>query len=119
MVEGGNIRGRSLELDCVLAETFSLAGLQDVTECVYNLPIGTWPKDKEQKFIGSNMLLGALAGMEGFVMVMFTKALGWSAEAAQEFVEKCNRDLRDDSLRKFLDLYVCCGRKPTSEAAEG
>ena len=104
-------RGRSLKLATNAKGYQMSAGLQDVTQEVYNLPIGTWPKDEKQRLIGSYMLLNGFHGLEGLSTVMFTTALGWSLEAVKEFVEKVKAYVCDDSVHKFLDLYVIYGRK--------
>lgn len=107
-------RGRSLRLAPNLQAFQSSAGLNNVTESIYNIPIGTWPKDNKQKLIGSYMILNGTQGLDGLSMVMFTKALGWSPEATKEFVEKVKIQLRDDSWHKVMDLYVVYGQKPLS-----
>lgn len=52
---------------------------------------------------------------------MFTKALGWSLPDTKAFVEEVKRDLRDDGMRKVMDLHVVYGRKPNDgrSRAEG
>lgn len=106
-------RGRSLKLATDSKSYLSSVGLQDITETVYNLPIGTWPQDEKQKLIGSYMLLNGTQGLDGLSTVMFTQALGWSLESTKEFVELVKAQIRDDSIHKFLDLYVVCGQKPS------
>ena len=112
MEQGAERRGRPLQLGTRLADFQSSAGLQEVNESIYNISVGTWPADKQQKFLGGHMLLNALQGLEGFSTIMFTKALGWSLEATQEFVEQVKTQLRDDSVRKVMDFHVVYGQKP-------
>ena len=112
MEQGAENRGRTLYLAPKLKEMQTLAGLQDVTETTYPIPIGTWPTDKQQKLIGSHMLLNGLGGMDGFTTMMFTKALGWSLESTKKFIDEVKTNLRDDSCRKVVDFYVVYGRKP-------
>ena len=108
-------RGRSLKLATTAKGYQESAGLQNVTEEVYNLPIGTWPKDEKQRLIGSYMILNGLQGLDGLSTIMFTTALGWSLEAVKEFVEKVKAYICDDSAHKCFDLCVIYGQKPLTE----
>jgi len=114
MEQAGIIRGRPLQLGPHLVSFQQDAGLHDVTEKIYRIPVGTWPEEPKQRDIGARYLLGVLQGMEGFTTVLFTKALGWSLEDTSAFVEEAKRDLRDDGMRKVLDLHVVYSRKPGS-----
>lgn len=115
MEQAAERRGRIIQLGPELTEFQISAGFQYVTETIYPLPIGTWPPDARQRFIGGHLLLNGLHGMEGFTTMMFTKALGWSLEATQGFVEEVKKNMRDDSMRKVIDLHVVYGRKPARE----
>jgi hypothetical protein len=109
---GAERRGRSLKLAPNLTSYQTAAGLQDVTETVYNLPIGTWPENVKDKLIGLHMLLNGTQGMEGLTTMMFTKVLGWSLDETKDFVQKVKQDICNDDLHKFLDLHVVYGKKP-------
>lgn len=56
--------------------------------------------------------------MEGFTITMFTKALRWSLEDTQAFIVEIKNDMRNDRLRKVMDLHVVYGQKPMA-AREG
>ena len=112
MEQAAERRGRILQLGPKLVELQSSASLQDVTQSVYALSIGTWPTDQQQKFVGGHMLLNGLQGVDGFTTLMFTQALGWTLEATRDFIKEVKKDLCDDSMRKVMDLHVVYGRKP-------
>ncbi|KAK5129101.1 hypothetical protein LTR08_003921 [Meristemomyces frigidus] len=105
------IRGRALQLGPLLPTFQRAAGFLAVHEDIYRIPVGTWPADPAQRLLGARMMLSAVQGMEGFTTVMFTRVLGWSGEATRGFVGEVRRDLRDDGLRKAVDLHVVFGRK--------
>ncbi|KAK4545288.1 hypothetical protein LTR36_003468 [Oleoguttula mirabilis] len=119
MEQAAEKRGRVLQLGPKLASFQHSAGLQDVTEKVYRITTGTWPHDPQQRMLGARNMLSALQGMEGFTTVMFTTALGWSLEDTRAFVEEVKRDLRDDGMRKVMDLHVVYGRKASSGGGAG
>ena len=104
-------RGRTIQLGPKLVTFQSSAGLEDVTESVYHIKVGTWATDKQERTIGARAMLNALQGMEGFTTMLFTKALEWKEEDVGTFVEKVKRDLRDESMRKVMDFHVVYGRK--------
>lgn len=111
MEEAGEKRGRLINLGSNIKTMQTTAGLQNVTEKVYNIALGTWSEDEQQNQIGAHMMLSGLRGMEGFSMMLFTKVLGWTVEDTQEFVDKVKRDICDNSMRKFMPLYVVYGQK--------
>lgn len=104
-------RGRPLQLGPRLSTLQKDAGLQDVTEYVFNHKWGTWPSDSKERMLGARTMLSAMSGMEGFTTIMFTKVLGWTLEDTQAFVLEIKRDMRDDSIRKVMDLHVVYGQK--------
>ena len=108
------MRGRTIQMGPRVAELQRNAGLEDVHETLYNMPIGTWPTNEKDKTIGAEMMFNGLSGVDGFSNVIFTKALQWSPEDTQEFLVKVKTDIRDDSMRKYMDFHVVHGRKPVS-----
>lgn len=112
MEQAGIRRGRPLQLGPKLVSFQTNAGLEHVTEAIYPMDVGTWSADPKLRQIGARNLLQVLQGMEGFTTVMFTKVLGWSLEDTNSFLQDAKRDLRDDSLRKIIDLHVVYGKKP-------
>ncbi|KJX98709.1 hypothetical protein TI39_contig397g00004 [Zymoseptoria brevis] len=105
-------RGRPLQLGPHLHNFQEHAGLLDVHEIVFPHKWGTWPNDPTERALGGRTMLSAMSGMEGFTTILFTKVLGWALEDTQAFIVKVKRDMRDDSLRKVMDLHVVYGRKP-------
>lgn len=111
MEQAGEKRGRLINLGSNILSMQTTAGLHGVTEKVYNIPLGTWPNDEQQRQIGAHMMLSGLRGMDAFSMMLFTKVLGWTVEDTQEFVEKVKTDVSDDGMRKIMPLYVVYGKK--------
>lgn len=112
MEQAGANRGRQLQLGPHLATFQKQAGLQHVTETVFPHKWGTWPSDPKERELGARTMLSTMSGIEGFTTVMFTKALGWSLEDTQAFIADTKRDMRNDQLRKVIDLHVVYGQKP-------
>lgn len=112
-------RGRLLQLGPRLSEFQRNAGLINGAEDVIAHKWGTWMSDPTERALGARTMLGAISGMEGFTTAMFTKALGWSVADTQVFIQEVKRDMRDDNLRKVMDLHVVRSQKPLDKAREG
>lgn len=117
MERAGQIRGRPLQLGPHLAAFQRQAGLIDVTEKVFSHKFGTWPSDPKERDLGARTMLQVLSGVEGFTTVLFTKVLGWSLQDTEKIIREAKRDLRDDKLRKVIDVHVVYGQKGDGVAA--
>lgn len=67
--------------------------------------------DERERALGARTMLNTISGMEGFTTVLFTKTLGWSLEDTRDFIMEIKRNMRDDGIRKVMDLHVVCGQK--------
>lgn len=82
------------------------AGFTNVTEVIYKWPTNTWPKDKKFKELGMWCLADFDEGLEGMVMALFTRVLGWSAEEVKILVAKARTDLKNRSIHAYWPMYV-------------
>ena len=62
----GSVTCKSFKIAEHLKEWMIRAGFQNVTEKVYKIPIGGWPKDEKFKAIGQFNLLNVLEGVGMF-----------------------------------------------------
>ncbi|KKY19906.1 putative sam domain [Phaeomoniella chlamydospora] len=65
---------------------FEAQGFEEVTEVLYKLPCNPWPKDERLKFLGACEMNNLLINLEGFVMRLFGKGLGWSDAQVNVFL---------------------------------
>jgi hypothetical protein len=49
-----------------------------MTMLIYQIPIGTWPKDPRLKELGMYQLEQMCASVEPFILALLTRFLGWS-----------------------------------------
>lgn len=61
------------------------AGFEGVKEQQFRLPIGSWPKDKRLKEIGTLMSINFLEGVPAFTSMLFKDILDWSSEEVKVF----------------------------------
>ena len=55
-----------------------VAGYQNIEECGFKVPLGTWPADRRLKEIGAWCAYSFLTGLEGWSLQVLTKYLGVS-----------------------------------------
>lgn len=118
MEQAGLQRGRALQLGPDLVSFQRAAGLQNVHEAIFAHKWGTWMSDARERALGARTMLSSISGMEGFTTALFTQTLGWSLEETRDFIRDVKRDMRDDTMRKVVDLHVVCGQKPGASAAK-
>jgi hypothetical protein len=95
------------------------AGFVDVVETKLEVPWGAWPKDRRKKAIGlwhlglcsricdARSNADAVAeqlkqGLQGIVMGLFTRSLGWSPTEVEIFLVELRKQL-DDKSYQLLD----------------
>ena len=71
------------------------AGFENVTQHIVKIPIGTWPKDKKEKQIGAMNLVNIIMGVEGFIIAVYLRVLGWNMDETQKHIDKIKRELKD------------------------
>jgi len=74
--------------------------------------IGGWPKDKKEKEIGRWMLENLLKGLEGATLALFTRILGWTKEAVEEFAVGLRKQLKDPNTHIYTVVTVHSAQKP-------
>lgn len=80
------------------------AGFEDVTETVMVLPVGTWPKDKHLKTIGSWNFTQLNEGIEAFCTYLFMNQLGWSQEEVSVLAAGVRKQIRDPKVHVYVNL---------------
>ena len=93
---------------------FEDRGFKDVTQQIVKLPCNTWPKEKRLKLLGAWELENLLSSLEGMVMRLFQKALGWSEEEVIVFLVDVRKDIKSRSIHAYWPFYVVSARKPSS-----
>ncbi|KAL1968401.1 hypothetical protein VTN77DRAFT_1930 [Rasamsonia byssochlamydoides] len=110
--EAGETTGRKVDISSELKPWMQEAGFEDVTEKVYVVPLGPWPKDPKLREIGKWQYIQAQDTIEAYGLRLYTQVLGWSPEEAQVHFALVKQQLRDRSLHAYCKVYVVYGRKP-------
>ena len=75
-----------------------------VVERWFKWPLGTWSSDKHYKELG-HWNCGSLdVGLEGLMMALLTRGLGWSTEEVLVFCAAVRPELRDPRINSYLSL---------------
>ena len=76
--EAARKAGRPWKFAHKLKKWYEEAGFVDVHEMVFKLPVNQWPSDGHLKALGAMWEENLLAGLSGFSMATFSRALDWS-----------------------------------------
>lgn len=96
------------------------AGFVDVHTATYIWPIGPWPKDPYLKDLGRWGERNWVDGVEGWVMALYTRLLGWTYEEVRAFVRDFQKVVKDRRGRYWQEVRVVYGRRPfEGEVVEG
>ncbi|KAE8391556.1 S-adenosyl-L-methionine-dependent methyltransferase [Aspergillus alliaceus] len=104
--KAGEITGRPMNVAPLLQTWMNNAGFEDVTERVYVLPYGPWPKDPKLKEIGRWQYVQAPEGVEAYGLRLYTQVLGWPESEAKLHQALVKQQLRNKALHIYGKMYV-------------
>ena len=93
--------GRSIPLVREYKRMFEEAGFVDVQEMILVRPTNDWPKDPRMKQIGAWSHLNYMHGLQGFTLVPFSRALGWSEPEIEVFIAGIRNEWRKRNIHGY------------------
>jgi hypothetical protein len=102
--EASRRSGRDLDIAPRLKDWMITAGFEDVTERIYFLPLGPWPKDKKLKEVGKWQYIQGPESVEAYGLRLYTQALGWGSNEAKIHIALVRQQLRDRSIHAYGKL---------------
>ncbi|ETN44269.1 uncharacterized protein HMPREF1541_10449 [Cyphellophora europaea CBS 101466] len=102
-LECGDKFGKTLRVVDESAGYMKKAGLEDVTEKRFKIPIGPWAKDKRMKELGIYNRLQCEEGIEGWSMMLLTTVLGWDRAEVEVYLVEMRRALADKSIHAYQE----------------
>lgn len=94
-----------------LVSVMKEAGFVNVTEKVFHVPIGTWPKNKVLKQVGVFWRTILLNGLQAIAMRPLTK-LGWSPTQVEIDLIEVRKAHWDNSTLMYMPMHIVYGQKP-------
>lgn len=95
-----------------LASMVKDTGFRGVTERVFHIPIGVWPKNRVLKTVGLYWRTVLLDGLQAIALGPLTRGLGWSKERVELFLVDVRRAYYDNSAHMYMELHIVYGQKP-------
>lgn len=85
-----------------------------MTDCE-QCPVGGWAKNRRLKEIGRIGKAALLEVVEPYTLALFTRVLGDSFPAAQEYMNKVRTELMSGSFHLYVLFHYVYGQKPMTE----
>lgn len=104
LVEASNKAGRPNNTASQYKNYLEKAGFVDVVEHRYKWPLNQWPKDKRYKDIGAWTCENLTRGLEGLLLALLTRFLGWTPEEVRVFCTLVRKQLRDTSIHGYIPV---------------
>ncbi|KAF4462215.1 methyltransferase [Fusarium albosuccineum] len=95
-----------------LAAKMRQVGFVNVTERVFHVPIGTWPKNKVLKTVGLYWRTILSDGLQAIAMGPLTRGLGWDREQVEVLLVNVRRAYNDNSALLYMPMHIIYGQKP-------
>lgn len=100
--------GRKIGIDLAVAQKFKAmmekAGFEDVTEKVFDLPLGDWAEDRRLKEVGLFQRFQMVEGIHGIAFGLLTRVAGWSVQRVEAFLAGVRREMRDRNVHSLYKL---------------
>lgn len=103
-VEAGNTAGRSFTEPAKYKQYLERAGFVDVVERHMKWPLNQWPKDPYYKEIGLWLQDNLSTGVEGLMLALFTRFLGWSHDEVMVGAMQFREALRDRRTHAYAPM---------------
>ncbi|PHH81921.1 hypothetical protein CDD82_7523 [Ophiocordyceps australis] len=87
-------------------------GFTRVTRQIFKLPCSPWALDRRLKLVGMWEQHHLLNNVDGMIMRLFHKALGWTEDEIHGFSAMFRKDLQNHSMHAYFPFYVVYGQKP-------
>lgn len=98
-----------------IADLMRQCGYVNVTERVFHVPIGTWPRSKTLRSVGLYWKNILLDGIQAIALGPMTRGLHWSREQVETFLVSVRRGYHDNSMLLYMPLVCVYGQKPETQ----
>ena len=100
--------GGKVGIDLAVAQKFrhmmDKAGFEEVTEKVFDLPLGDWPEDRRLKEVGLFQRFQMTEGLHGIAFGLLTRVAGWSPQRVEAFLAGVRKEMKDQNVHSLYKL---------------
>lgn len=104
LAEYGSKIGIDLEVAQKFKPMMDKARFEDVTEKIFDLPLGGWPEDRRLKEVGLFQRFQMMEGIHGIAFGLLTRVAGWSAQRVEAFLAGVRREMMDRNVHSLYKL---------------
>lgn len=104
--------GVNFSATLLLADMMKEAGFINITTRTFQVPIGTWPKNKVLKMVGLYWRTILIMGLQPIAIGPMTRGLGWTKEQVEVWLIEVRKAYMDVWCHSHMPLYIICGQKP-------
>lgn len=94
-----------------LAKMMREKGFVNVTERVFHVPLGTWPKNKVLKTVGLYWRTILSDGLQAIALGPLTRGLGWERDQVEVFLMSVRKAYVHDTALMYMPLHIIYGQK--------
>ncbi|KAG8671621.1 hypothetical protein FPOAC2_04968 [Fusarium poae] len=95
-----------------LAAKMQSAGFINVTERIFHVPLGTWPKNQVLKTVGLYWRTILNDGIQAIALGPMSRGMGWSREQIEVFLVSVRRAYSDNTALLYMPMHIVYGQKP-------
>lgn len=95
-----------------LAQMMREAGFVNVTERVFHVPLGTWPRNKVLKTVGLYWRTILTDGLQAIALGPLTRGLGWNSQEVEMLLMEVRRAYSSNSALMYMPMHIIYGQRP-------
>lgn len=99
-----------------LASHMRDAGFVNVTERIFHVPIGVWPKNKVLKMVGLYWRTILMDGLQPIALAPMTRGLKWTKEEVDIWLIEVRKAYMDGFVHSHMPLHIIYGQRPIEDA---
>lgn len=113
--EGLARMGRDAAAILTVDDKLRSAGFINITRRVFKLPVGPWPRDKSQRFLGVFWRTIIMEGLQGLAMGTLGRGLKWSPDEIELYLVGVRKALMDPEIHTYWPYHIITAQKPPRE----
>lgn len=100
-----------------LANRMREAGFINVTERIFHVPIGMWPKNKVLKGVGLYWRTILVDGLAPIALGPLSRGLKWNRQEIDSMLAETKKGYMDQDVHSYMPLHIVYGQRPEDDTA--